>query len=177
MESLCPECAAPLPEGGACLDHFHAMLYLESEAAAALPADDAERGRVAHFYAVSAYVLQHPESMHYTAEALAGLRRSLADHLAGRVSLEGVKYRVRSAASGAARVTRRGLEQPVRWPASSWPVTVADVLAGGAEGYVERVAAWAESVLRTLDQVAGSKGSVQSAKSVDSSPDRIGENQ
>lgn len=23
MDNLCPECGAPIPEGGACLDHFH----------------------------------------------------------------------------------------------------------------------------------------------------------
>jgi hypothetical protein len=152
MTAACPECCAPLEGGGACIDHFHALLLLEAEAAAD-PAENAGgRGAVAHFYAVSSYVLQHPEGMGYTAAALAGARRNLADHLAGRVPLAELLAKVRRAADGAARVIRRAGEPIPRWRVGRWPMTVADVLAGGARGYGQRVAAWAESVLRTLDE-------------------------
>src|SRR5204862_4147370 len=87
MVVTCQECAPPLPEGGTCIDHFHALLLLEYEVAADPVAISAGRGLVAHFYAVTSYVLQHPEGMKYTAEALAGARRDLADHLAGKVTL------------------------------------------------------------------------------------------
>jgi hypothetical protein len=33
---------------------------------------------------------------------------------------------------------------------TAWTMTVADVLAGGAGGYYERVEAWARSVIDTL---------------------------
>jgi hypothetical protein len=39
----------------------------------------------------------------------------------------------------------------VRWRVSGWPMTVADVLAGGVEGYASRVEQWARSIVRTLD--------------------------
>ncbi len=143
-----------LPEGGACIDNFYDLLYLEAEAAAVGDETLGEGDQVAHFYAVSAYVLQHPEGMNYSPEALSGLRRALADHLAGRASLEAVRRQVRNAAQGPARVTRRDPELPVRWPVENWPMTVADLLAGGVEGYAGQAAAWAESVLQTLDQTA-----------------------
>jgi hypothetical protein len=88
--------------------------------------------------------------MGYTAEALAGLRQSVADQLAGRVTMEQLRRRVRHAADGARRITRRARDEVPRWPVSAWPMTVADVLAGGVEGYRERVAAWADSIIRTL---------------------------
>ena len=152
MAATCPECGAPLPEGGKCIDHFHALLLLEYEVAADPGATSGGRGAVAHFYAVSSYVLQHPEGMNYTAEALAGARRGLADHLAGRVTLSEQRLRVRRAVDGATRITRRSGDEVVRWPVESWPLTVADVLVGGVSGYCGRVARWAESILRTLDE-------------------------
>jgi hypothetical protein len=153
MAATCPECVAPLPEGGTCIDHFHALLLLEYEVFADPGVTSGGRGEVAHFYAVSSYVLQHPEGMNYTAEALAGVRRGLADHLAGRVTIAEQRLRVRRAADGATRITRRAGDEVMRWPVASWPLTVTDMLAGGVEGYCGRVATWAESILRTLDEV------------------------
>ncbi|WP_165228074.1 DUF5946 family protein [Aquisphaera insulae] len=152
MAASCPECGAALPEGGACIDHFHALLLLEYEVLADPSVASGGRGEVAHFHAVSSYVLQHPEGMNYTAEAVVGLRRSLADHLAGRITLAEQRSRVRRAADGATRVTRRAGDEVTRWHVASWPMTVTDVLSGGVEGYCARVARWAESILRTLDE-------------------------
>jgi hypothetical protein len=158
MMATCPECGAPVPDGGSCIDRFHAMLLLESEVAADPAESSGDRGEVAHFYAVSSYVLQHPRSMNYTAEALAALRESVADHLAGRVTLAELRHRVRRAADGAGRVTRRATDDAVRWPVQSWPLTVADVIAGGVKDYGERVAVWAESVISVLDTADAEPG-------------------
>ena len=68
MSSSCPECGAPVPPGGSCRDHFHALLLLEAE----IPGVP---GSILHFYAVATYALQHPDSMNYTADALAGLQQ------------------------------------------------------------------------------------------------------
>jgi hypothetical protein len=152
MAATCQECGAPLPESGPCIDLFHSVLLLEYEVAADPSATSGGRGEAAHFHAVSSYVLQHPEGMNYTAEALAGLRRDLAGHLAGRVTMSEQRLRVRRATNGATRITRRPGDVIVQWPVSSWPLTVADVLAGGVDGYCGRVADWAESILRTLDE-------------------------
>jgi hypothetical protein len=151
MAAICRECRASLPGSGKCIDHFHALLLLEYEVAADPEAISGGRGEIAHFHAVSSYVLQHPQGMNYTAEAIAGVRRGLTDQLAGDVAMPELRLRVRRAFDGKARITRRAGDEVVPWPVSSWPITVADVLAGGVEGYCERVAAWAESILRTLD--------------------------
>jgi uncharacterized protein DUF5946 len=151
MKATCHECGAPLAAKGRCLDHFHALLLLEQEVAAK-PAEVAGgRGEIGHFYAVSSYVLQHPEGMNYTAEALNGARRGLADHLAGRVTLAEQRLRARRAANGATRITRRPGDVVLRWPVETWPLTVLEVVNAGVEGYVERVTHWAQSILRTLD--------------------------
>lgn len=74
MSGVCQECGAEVPDGGACRNHFHALLQLESEVAGG-------PGEVPHFLAVSSYGLQHPQGMNYTAESLAGSRRNVADQL------------------------------------------------------------------------------------------------
>jgi hypothetical protein len=144
VSPTCPECGAAVPDGGSCRDNFHALLLLESE----VPGGP---GGLPHFYAVGSYALQHPDGMGYTEAALAGLRASLADVLAGRASPKDIRRRARRAAEGARRVTRRTGDKMVRWPVPSWPMTVADVCAGGTAGYGERVARWARSILDVLD--------------------------
>src|SRR3954465_13426171 len=100
MPEICPECGAPVPDGGSCRDHFHALLLLEGE----IPG---VAGSVLHFYAVATYGLQHPDSMNYTAEALANLRAAVADALDGRTTVAGLRQRTRRATDGPVRVTRR----------------------------------------------------------------------
>jgi hypothetical protein len=144
MSHVCPECGAPVPDGGSCRDNFHALLLLESE----IPGGP---GAVPHFYAVVCYGLQHPDSMNYTAETLAGLRARLTDMLDGRATLDETRRRVRRATNGAVRVTRRAGEATPAWHRGSWPMTVEDVCAGGVDGYADRVASWASSIRATLD--------------------------
>ena len=72
------ECGAPLAVG-ACIEHVHQLLAREYE----IPPVPDDVGRGAHFDAISTYVLQHPTSMGYTAEALAEARildRPTASH-------------------------------------------------------------------------------------------------
>jgi hypothetical protein len=150
VAEFCPECGAPTPEGGSCRDYFHALLLLESE----LPGGP---GALAHFYAVASYGLQHPDSMNYPADALAGLRTALAEILDGRSTLEEVRRRARRAADGPVRVTRRAGDAAVPWRRGRWPMTVADVLTveADANAYAQRVSRWARSVRETLDAGGG----------------------
>src|SRR5438067_13288169 len=97
MSNSCPECGAPVPIGGSCLDNFHALLLLESQ----VPGGP---GALPHFYAVASYGLQHPDSMNYTAAALAGLRMSTADALRGRATSDASRRRPGHGDEGARRV-------------------------------------------------------------------------
>ncbi len=151
MPLTCRECGALLPEGGACVELFHALLLLEQEVMRDGEATAEGRGELAHFYAVSTYMLQHPESMGCKAEALAGVRKAIAEHLSGRMSPARWRQVVRRTLNGPARVVRRPGDEVVRWAVLAWPMTVADVLAGGPQGYLEGVSAWAASVVQAID--------------------------
>src|SRR5207249_1220889 len=110
-------------------------------------------GALAHFYAVACYGLQHPDSLDYTADTLAGLHAGLADVLDGRATLDALRRRMRRVVDGPVRVTRRAGAAAVSWRRGQWPMTVADVLtvAANADAYAERVVRWAHSVREALD--------------------------
>jgi hypothetical protein len=139
----CPECGAPIAPPGTCRDNFHALLALEWEVPGGA-------GGVAHFYAVSAYALQHPDSMQLTAGALRGLRAAVEDALSETADVRGLRARARRGAERA-HVTRRDGEPVPSWPVSSWPMNVADVVEAGVDGYADRVKEWARSVVSELD--------------------------
>ena len=143
MPQICPECGAPVPEGGTCRDTFGALLLLEAEVPGA-------PGSLLHFYLVATYGLQHPDSMNFTADALAGLRTNLADVLDGRLNAEQLRRRVRSVTNGPTRVTRRAGDPTPCWKRTTWPRTATYVLEGGTNAFAERVVDWARSVRDAL---------------------------
>ncbi len=144
-DDRCPECGAPWPNDLTCRDHFHQMLYWENE--------DPTRGEVHHLM-VLCYHLQHPSL--YSAEGLAHGRALLADFVASGLTPQQARRRNRAkVASGnrewsiTARPGNRGAyERPV-----AWAMTAADVVAGGADRYVDNVRAWAEAAHRNLTEV------------------------
>jgi hypothetical protein len=77
-------------------------------------------------------------------------QQAVADHLAGRTTLSDLRHKIRRTANGATRVKRRPGDEAVKWPIKTWPLTVADVCAGGIAGYGKRVADWAKSVVSIL---------------------------
>jgi hypothetical protein len=149
--SECPECGAPLATGATCREHLHELLLLEARVPGA-------PGALPHFLAVASYNLQHPSM--FVPETLVGLRRTVADVLAGRATLDDARRRARAGARGSARVHRRAGEAPSEsdsrllgaWP-TRWPITVADVCAAGASEYEARVRAWAASVVAALEGI------------------------
>lgn len=143
MANPCPECRAPVPAGGACLDHFHTLLVLEATFPGAA-------GSILHFYAVAAYNLQHPDSVGLTTAALHGLRRNLADALDGKASVEELRRHACRATDGPTRVRRRLGDPPVEWHRSPWPMNVTDLLTATAATYPDLVEAWARGVSTTL---------------------------
>lgn len=142
---FCPECGAPVPDGGTCRDSFNALLLLEWQ----IPGGP---GGFAHFYAVATYSLQHPLSMNLTVDALAGLRAAVADALAGRATVDELRQRARRGAKEAGRVTRRPGDVEPNWHIKAWPITIADVLTVEPEqsAYGEWVSNWARTVLATI---------------------------
>ena len=149
MSATCPDCGAALPETGSCQEYMHELLFLEAQVPGAPGAEP-------HFLAVASFNLQHPSK--FLPSALMGLRRTVADVLAGRATLDDARRRARHGASGQARVLRRddtvssSSDQLMlrAWP-TSWPVTVLDVCRVPPERYVESVRRWAMSVIEMLD--------------------------
>lgn len=144
MNQKCDECGAPWNKGQTCQDYFHQMLFWENE--------DPARGEVHHLMVLS-YHLQHPSL--YSAEGLAHARGLLADFVERGLSAAEVRRRNReTVASGnrewsiSARPGNRGAyERPVEWT-----MTVAEVVAGGAENYCDNVKAWARMIYEAIAQ-------------------------
>lgn len=141
VSQLCPECGARID--GSCRDNFDALLALEWEVPGGA-------GTLAHFYAVSSYILQHPNAMSYTVESVAWLRSAVSSALAGEVSTEGLRRRVHKDGK-AGHVTRRSGDPVPRWTVEQWSMTVSHVLAGGVDKYGDRVESWARSVIADLN--------------------------
>lgn len=149
MSSMCPDCGAVLPESGTCRNYLNELIVLEAQvpgAGSALP----------HFLAVASYNLQHPSA--FMPSALSGLRRTVADVLAERATLEDALRRARHSSEGATRVVRRpdtvlsNEDQIVlRARPRKWNMTVLDVCRVRPEQYVDQVHRWAVSVTATLD--------------------------
>jgi hypothetical protein len=137
----CPECGAPQDEG-TCLDRFHRMLAWESE--------DPALG-VVHHLMVLCYHLQHPSL--YSPEGLRFARGLLKDFVEGGVSPQKARERHRTGLDSHNRnwsikgtpAHHGSYDPPLRWP-----MTAADVIAGGKEGYCDLVRAWAQSAHETF---------------------------
>ena len=139
VAETCEECGAMLEEGRTCRDYFHDLLALEWQ----VPGGPGHRG---HFLAVSSYNLQHPSQ--FTAAMLKGLRRTFADVLAGRATIDDARARAREALEGPRRATRRpgeALEEIGPWP-EQWPMTIRDVCNAPVSSYLEQVQKWAVAV-------------------------------
>lgn len=141
----CPECGARVQSGGRCRDNFEALLALEWEVPGGA-------GGLAHFFAVSSYILQHPDTMSYTKDSLEWLRTAVGRALSGEATPEDLRRDARTAGGSGGHVTRREGDEVPRWDVERWTVSVEDVLRGGTEVYAERVRAWAASVLADLGE-------------------------
>jgi len=138
----CDECGGLHAGERTCQDDFHQMLYWENE--------DARRG-VVHHLTVLCYHLQHPGLL--SPEWLEEAPGLLADFIERGLTTEEVRRRDRARVSSgkrrwkvAATEERRG--RYARRP--DWRVRALDVVAAGAEAYVDSVQAWARAVLEDL---------------------------
>ena len=138
----CPECSAPWPEGRTCQDDFHQMLAWESA--------DPRLWEVHHLM-VLCYHLQHPSS--YSPPGLREAMQLLVQFVAQGISPAETRRRHRRRLGSNTRAWKitgtpdahGSYDHPV-----AWPMTAAQVVAGGAGDYCANVRAWAESVLAAL---------------------------
>ena len=111
------------------------MLFWENE--------EPSRGAVHHLM-VLCYYLQHPRL--YSTEGLAHGRHLLADFVERGLSPSDARQRNSARVDSGRRewaVTARPGNQGAYERPVAWTMTAADVVSGGADGYVENVQAWA----------------------------------
>ncbi|RPI32219.1 MAG: hypothetical protein EHM70_09470 [Chloroflexota bacterium] len=140
----CPECKAVWRDGITCQDHFYQMLFWENENPAL--------GEVHHLMVLS-YHLQHPSL--YSPDGLKVSMGLLDDFLVKGLSTKQVRKRNRDVVDSGnrswkikARPDSHGsYDAPV-----TWTMTAADVVANGAEGYIDSVRSWAESIRKSLNR-------------------------
>ena len=142
MQITCPECEAVLQTGTICEEYFHQMLYWENE--------KAERGLV-HHLAVLSYHLQHPSL--YSPAGLEYSLQLLVDFVEGGISPQQVREQRGDEVDSSQRKWKiKGIPgaqgaytHPLRWS-----MTAKDVVNAGADRYIDRVQAWAHSILVDL---------------------------
>jgi hypothetical protein len=144
MESqpVCPHCGAEHTDVATCQDDFYQMLFWESE--------DPARG-VVHHLMVMCYHLQHPHL--YSPDGLRHLLGLLVRFVANGASTQEVRRETRGEVDSGTRtwkVTARPGHEGAYAKAPAWTMRAADVVAGGAEAYVENVRVWAQSVYEAL---------------------------
>jgi hypothetical protein len=136
--TTCPECGAVWGAEQTCEDSFHQMLFWEAE----YPA----YGEV-HHLTVLCYHLQHPSL--YSPEGLNEARRLLVELVEHGAAPAEVRQRNR------ARVDSSKRDWKIKATATShgsydrvidWPLTAADVVAGGTDHYCDNVRRWAQSI-------------------------------
>lgn len=138
----CPECQANLPAGQTCQDHFHQMLFWETE--------DPANGEV-HHLAVLCYHLQHPHL--YSPAGLRQARHLLTEFVVHHQPPQQARRANRRRVDSGRRewkITARpgqagGYARPV-----AWTLHAAEVVAGGIENYRANVRRWAEAVYADL---------------------------
>lgn len=139
---ICPECGSTLQDGQTCQDHFHQMLFWEAEY---------PDYSVVHHLMVLCYHLQHPSL--YSPEGLTFSRQLLVEFVEHGVSPQEIRQRNRTIVDSGNRkwkitgtpTSHGSYDHPIQWP-----MTAADVVAGGSRGYCDNVRAWARSMHDTL---------------------------
>lgn len=147
--AVCPECGTSWRDGVTCQDHFHQMLYWESE-------DPARFGEVHHLM-VLVYHLQHPSL--YSPETLRGGMSMLESFLNGTTPQQ-MRQQMRDKVDSGKRTwkvtgtpeSHGAYEHPVQWT-----MTAADVIAAGRDNYCDSVRAWARAAYESL-KAAGNMG-------------------
>lgn len=142
LPTHCPACGAPWIDSSTCESHFHQLLFWEAE--------DPSRGSVHHLMVLS-YHLQHPHL--YSPETLQAGMQMLAQFIEEGVSPRQMRQQLQSSVDSGQRThpitARPGHAGAYAYPVV-WRLTVADVVAAGADAYIPSVRGWASSILAAL---------------------------
>ena len=159
MEAVCVECGLPLPGTGECWTRVHELLEIESRV---LVHRDPETGMRAHYFAIAAYLLQHPSRS--TQPALDGLLDDVTSMLHKPRPMCELRETVRRRHRGV-NVSRIATPDDRAHVASQWPtqwsITASDVIASAEDGYVESVQEWAAATVAQLGVTRASRTSKQ----------------
>lgn len=142
----CPECGASWTNDETCETHFHQMLFWEAEN----PAYGAE----VHHLMVLCYYLQHPSL--YSPEGLTEARRLLVEFVERGASPVDVRKRNRAHVDSSRRnwkITATATSRGSYDREMAWPMTAADVVAGGADHYCANGRRWAQQIYEALKAV------------------------
>jgi hypothetical protein len=138
----CAACGAVWSGEKTCQDDFYQMLAWEAEYPAFLEV---------HHLMVLCFHLQHPNL--YSQEGLTYARQLLVEFVERGVSPREIRQR------NHAQVNSRNRHWKIKGTPTShgvydrpilWTTTAADIVAGGTDGYCDRVRAWAQSIYETL---------------------------
>jgi hypothetical protein len=142
MAQKCPECGAEWKDGQTCEIDFHQMLFWEAE----YP----DYG-VVHHLMVLCYYLQHPSL--YSPEGLNEGKRLLIAFVQDGVSTEEIRRRNKDRVDSGKRdwkIKATTASRGAYTNSVQWPMTAADVTAGGASAYCGNVRKWAQLSLEVL---------------------------
>lgn len=143
-DNHCPECGTQWAAWMTCQDHFHQMLFWESE--------NPRNGEVHHLTVLS-YHLQHPSL--YSMEGLRYAEQLLVKFLDEGISPQTIRIQSRTEVDSRSRswnVTRTSTSTGAYQHPIHWSMTARDVVAGGEAHYRLNVRAWAEAILKDLRQ-------------------------
>lgn len=146
--TICPECGAQHTDDSTCETDFHQMLFWEHEAFS--------RWEV-HHLTVLCYYLQHPHL--YSEDGLANgidlltafVRDGIAPSEIRRTSKDKVNSKNRDW-----KITARPDSKGVYAHPVTWTLRAVDVVARGAERYVDSVREWAQSVYDAIQAAENS---------------------
>ena len=143
MTQKCLECGAVWRERQTCQDYFHSMFFWEAE--------NPDHGLEVHHLMVLCYHLQHPSL--YSQEGLSAAQHLLAEFLERGVTPGEARKRNRAKVDSSRRkwkIKGTAAIHASYSPPIQWPMTAAEVIAGGMNDYCDNVRQWAQSIYATL---------------------------
>lgn len=139
---ICSACGAEISVDHTCETDFHQFMFWEQEFPEVY---------IVHHLMVLGYYLQHPHL--YSPQGLDGAKHQLEEFIEMDISPEAMRQKIRKSVDSGKRdfpiTAREG--QLGKWEHPfTWTMRACDVVAGGAENYIENIRKWARSIYDDL---------------------------